>query len=94
VVAGLPPNRLAYDMPFGFGTMISRATGRPDLSGIGLSGERDPTSILAVRDGHLLLHHGRWARIPVARVQWICWDDGELKPIAISTPDELNGSCG
>ncbi len=94
VVAGLPPNRLAYDMPFGFGFMIGRATGRPDLSGVGLSAERDPTSILAVRDGHLLVHQGQWARIPVARVKWFCWQEGELKPIAVSTPDEVAGACG
>jgi hypothetical protein len=84
VILDLPPNRLAYDTPFGVGRMIREACGAATMSGIGLSGERAPGDILSIEAGTLLIHGGAYESVPVERVVVLRWQAGRLEDVATS----------
>lgn len=83
VVLDLPPNRLAYDTPWGVGRMIQEIYGDHTLSGIGISGERSPGDILSTGGGELLVHGGFYARVPLERVVALRWRAGGLDTVPL-----------
>ncbi len=78
VLLDLPPNRLGYDTPWGMGRMIQKTTGDPTLSGIGISGDRQPGEILSLRKGDILIHGGAFATTPLERTVFLRWQAGRL----------------
>jgi hypothetical protein len=84
VILDLPPNKLAYDTPWGIGRLIQEACHDPTLAGIGISGERSPADILSVNGKALLIHRGAYGAFSLDRVITVRWRPDRLEPVPLS----------
>jgi len=81
VILDLPPNRLAYDTPWGLGRLIQETYRDETLSGLGICSDRPPQGILKVHAGELLVQDGFYARVPLGRVSALRYAGGALTPL-------------
>lgn len=92
VVRGLPPNRLGYETPFGFGRGLLAAydSGAPRTA-MGFAADRGLGELLSCRDGVVAVYGGLWGRMRVDEIMLVDWNAGRPRR---APPDELASLCG